>query len=65
MHERVASTSTRMLPSMCGHAGGWARIRRLLRKSMRPAMAASTPIIKPIDTSHAEKSAHIISAVEA
>ena len=39
------------------------RIRRLLRKSIRPATAASSPMIRPTVTSHAEKSAHIILAV--
>jgi meso-butanediol dehydrogenase/(S,S)-butanediol dehydrogenase/diacetyl reductase len=35
----------------------------LLRKSTRPAIAASIPITRPANSSQAEKSAHIISAV--
>ena len=59
----VATTSTAILPTACGHAGGSLRTRRLPRKSMRPAIAASQPTIVPTVTSHAEKSAHVISAV--
>src|ERR1700682_830349 len=56
----VARTSTTTLPSACGHAGDCARIDPLLRKSIRPKIAARNPKITPTLTSHAEKFAHII-----
>ena len=58
-----ARTRTTALPARCNHAGASARIRRLLRKSTRPATAARTPITRPANSNQAEKSAHIISAV--
>src|SRR5436190_463265 len=59
----VANISTTPLPMRRGHAGGWARTRRFPKKSIKPAIAATQPKIVPTVTSHAEKSAHIMSAV--
>ncbi len=59
----VAKTSATALPMTCGHAGACSRISRSPRKSINPASAASQPMMTPTVTSHAEKSAHIMSAV--
>ena len=59
----VAKISSTILPIACGHAGAWARISRLLRKSIAPTIAARNPMMTPTVTNQAEKSAHIIFAV--
>src|SRR6185369_13393075 len=59
----VASTSAMTLPIACHQTGGCARTKRLPRKSIKPVIAASQPMITPTVTSQAEKSAHIISPV--